>query len=427
MGQVYYDMGFLSSDEVIECSASDLVGQYVGQTGPKTKKLFEKALGRVLFIDEAYRLGEGLFAQEAMDEIVGILTHERYKSKMVVILAGYDQEMNKLMSVNPGLSSRFPEEIVLQNFPPVQCLDILKRELKKANVRLYDLEDPSSLEYQKMVALVEDLSTLPSWGNARDIITLSKTLIRHAIKTQKGRPSDTELTLTGKDAVVALETLLLDKRERCSNLPTNSRPKSEGVTQMINPLSAMPPSMSTAQTTQSAVPKANRKAEEEAEPGKGTVPPQQIDGRDDGVTDAIWLQLQADKEAAELASKESERALREMEQAAQEAADRERAQQVLRRLEEARARDAAEQAEHKRKLEEARRRELAAKMERERIAALLKARREEEERKKQREAKVQQALRNMGVCCAGFAWIKQQGGYRCAGGSHFVSDGQLPG
>jgi len=55
MGKVYYDMGFLNSNEIVECSASDLVGQYVGQTGPKTKKLLEKALGKVLFVDEAYR------------------------------------------------------------------------------------------------------------------------------------------------------------------------------------------------------------------------------------------------------------------------------------------------------------------------------------------------------------------------------------
>jgi hypothetical protein len=56
MGQVYFDMGFLSSPDVVECSASDLVGQYVGQTGPKTKKQLEKALGKVLFVDEACML-----------------------------------------------------------------------------------------------------------------------------------------------------------------------------------------------------------------------------------------------------------------------------------------------------------------------------------------------------------------------------------
>jgi hypothetical protein len=104
-------MGILSSPEVIECSASDLVGQYVGQTGPKTQKQLEKALGKVLFVDEAYRLGEGNFATEAVNELVDLVTKPKFLGKIVIILAGYDNDMNKLMAVNPGLSSRFPEEV----------------------------------------------------------------------------------------------------------------------------------------------------------------------------------------------------------------------------------------------------------------------------------------------------------------------------
>ena len=110
LGQVYFDMGFLSSADVIECSASDLVGQYVGHTGPK------KALGKVLFIDEAYRLSQGHFAQEAMDEIVDIMTKDKFMNKLVFILAGYD-DMNKLLRVNPGLASRF-SEIYFSNMTP---------------------------------------------------------------------------------------------------------------------------------------------------------------------------------------------------------------------------------------------------------------------------------------------------------------------
>lgn len=72
IGQVYYDLGLLSEVKVVECSASDLVGQYVGQTGPKTIKQLELGLGKVLFIDEAYRLGQGHFAQEAIDELVDV-------------------------------------------------------------------------------------------------------------------------------------------------------------------------------------------------------------------------------------------------------------------------------------------------------------------------------------------------------------------
>lgn len=62
-----YDMGFLATAEVVECSATDLIGQYIGHTGPKVKKQLDRGLGKVLFVDEAYRLAEGHFAKEAVD------------------------------------------------------------------------------------------------------------------------------------------------------------------------------------------------------------------------------------------------------------------------------------------------------------------------------------------------------------------------
>ena len=82
MGKVYYDMGFLATAEVIEVSATELVGQFVGQTGPKAHKLLERALGKILFVDEAYRLGEGQFAKEAMDEIVDCITKPKFVQKL---------------------------------------------------------------------------------------------------------------------------------------------------------------------------------------------------------------------------------------------------------------------------------------------------------------------------------------------------------
>src|SRR5437773_12092484 len=114
MGKVYYDMGFLANAEVIECSATDLVGQYVGQTGPKTRNLLEKALGKVLFIDEAYRLTEGQFAK-AMDELVDCLTKPQFAQKLITILAGYDADIHHLMSINSGLTSRFPETVAFKD------------------------------------------------------------------------------------------------------------------------------------------------------------------------------------------------------------------------------------------------------------------------------------------------------------------------
>lgn len=82
-GKLYYDMGFLSKAEVVECSATDLIGQYVGHTGPKVQKVLNNALGKVLFIDEAYRLAGHGFAKEAVDELVDSVTKEKYKGKLI--------------------------------------------------------------------------------------------------------------------------------------------------------------------------------------------------------------------------------------------------------------------------------------------------------------------------------------------------------
>lgn len=108
MGKIFYDMGLLASAEVIECSVTDLIGRHVGHTGPKTLCLLEKAQGKILFIDEAYRLigdDNSTFADEALGELVGALTNPRFARKMVVILAGYTQEMDRLLASNPGLQS----------------------------------------------------------------------------------------------------------------------------------------------------------------------------------------------------------------------------------------------------------------------------------------------------------------------------------
>ncbi|KAM6493119.1 P-loop containing nucleoside triphosphate hydrolase protein, partial [Amanita muscaria] len=182
IGQVYFDMGLLAAAEVIKCSASDLVGQYVGQTGPRTKKVFKKALGKVLFIDEAYRLAEGHFAQESMDEIVALMTDEKFIGKMMVVLAGYDHDMNRLMNVNTGLSSQFPETITFTNMPVNRCIELLRKELAKDKVAFPALDDTASTSYAEMTQLLTDLASLNSWGNGRDIKTLAGQIVREAFK-----------------------------------------------------------------------------------------------------------------------------------------------------------------------------------------------------------------------------------------------------
>lgn len=428
MGQVYYDMGFLSSTEVVECSASDLVGQYVGQTGPKTKGVLEKALGRVLFVDEAYRLSEGHFAKEAMDELVGILTQEKFRGKLVVVLAGYDQEINQLLSVNPGLSSRFPDEIVFENMSSTMCIKVLEKALAKESVVIDGLEDPSQC-YTEFTILFDQLSELPSWGNARDVITISKKMIRTAIENSLSSPqqgSGSSITLSAEDALACMRTTLKDLLDR-GNVPHNPSPFAHSPLPPVKPPpTAAPPSIKTTTATKQAT-KTAPPEQPPPEPVQEVKAEEESVGRDPGVSDAVWRQLQADKAATIEEQKRQEEAI---EQTRKELLEAQEAHEKIQRevgkaLEEAQLADVKRREEIMRKLEEERLREAAARAERARKLAELKAKEEAQRLERQREAKAQAKLRDLGICPAGYRWIKQAGGYRCSAGGHFVSDLQL--
>lgn len=412
MGQVYYDMGFLSSTEVVECSASDLVGQYVGHTGPKTRQVFEKALGRVLFIDEAYRLSEGPFAKEAMDELVGILTQEKFRGKLVAILAGYDQEMNDLLSINPGLSSRFPEEVLFRNFEPNDCLRILRDELQKNDVGAPSLHSTNTPDHLKMANIISDLSCLSSWGNARDVITMAKKLINVAF----GKPLETTMELSADEIVNVMQEMLTQRQERSSNMP-RSKTQYPNLPMQFNNPSPKAPRVETANAIQTKP--------QEPEPQKPSADPAST-VRDPDVSDDVWFQLLADKKAAEEREKHEAEDRARKEREFQEAIQREQEQQeLLKRLAEAAAKDVRENEELMRQREQARLRALAEKERRVRIQAELEARQREEEKRRKEEALVQAKIREMGLCVAGFRWIKQASGYRCAGGTHFLSNDAL--
>ena len=255
IGQVFYDMGILGTAEVVECSSSDMVGQYVGQTGPKTKKLFEKALGKVLFIDEAYRLAEGHFAQEAIDELVGLLTHTSFKSKLIVVLAGYEQDMNRLLSVNTGLSSRFPDQVVFQDLDAERCIIVLKAELRKEGVSVIGFDDASSTVYIDVKELIRDIAELKDWGNARDMMTLSKEMIGCALRSSSST-AEGPLEISGEEAVDVVKKMLQDRQRRTNitNNPNRHRRVPNLPQQSFTPTPPTPPSTSTVENTATAQP-----------------------------------------------------------------------------------------------------------------------------------------------------------------------------
>lgn len=421
-------MGFLATAEVIEVSSSELVGQYIGQTGPKTQKVLEKALGKVLFVDEAYRLAEGHFAKEAMDEIVDCITKPKFAQKLVMILAGYDADINRLMTTNPGLTSRFPEAMVFEGLAPDRCIALLTERLRyksknmptKAKLDISALELADNQFSSQLLSKFTRLSDLPNWANARDVETLGKAIFSKTIKTLGKSPQGLVVTrdviVTEMDAMIAERTL----RGGSSTFNIPSRPQGAFAQQTQEP---PPPTKqpTIAKTTTQAPPR----AEEPKEPPQ---PRKTKDPRDDGVSDEVWQALEQAKADAE-AREEGYKRLVEHEKTLQdEAAKAEReAVATLARLEE-NARQAAahdEQNEAKRRHEEARlQHEKERRAREEQLDALIRKREAEEQRRKQEQA-AQKKLRDMGVCPVGYRWIKQVGGYACSAGGHFVSDAQL--
>lgn len=179
-------MGFLAAKEVEVCSASELIAEYLGQTGPKTQRVFQKSLGKVLFIDEAYRLSDPRYGKEAVDEIVNLLTLPKYKNKLVVVLAGYDQEINHLLATNPGFGSRFPEVIEFSNLSPSHCQELLLRRLQDKKLCVNSLRIPSVAA--QIQTSFQTLSQLPGWGNARDVENLATSIFGKVASTPVSPP-----------------------------------------------------------------------------------------------------------------------------------------------------------------------------------------------------------------------------------------------
>ncbi|KAK1691445.1 P-loop containing nucleoside triphosphate hydrolase protein [Colletotrichum godetiae] len=183
VGRLYFDMGLLSTDEVVVCSVTDFVGQYLGQTGPKVVKTLETGLGKVLFVDEAYRLASGSeFHAEALSELVDAMTQVRYQNNMVIILAGYTTEMEHLLRINPGLRSRFPEHITFQAMNSHACLKHLRQEVQKLKIDIVVAKDPSEEKLETVYRLFRKLGQTRGWASGRDVETLAKTIIGNAYK-----------------------------------------------------------------------------------------------------------------------------------------------------------------------------------------------------------------------------------------------------
>ncbi|AVX20640.1 MULTISPECIES: AAA family ATPase [Carboxydocella] len=173
-GKLFRELGLLQKGHLIEIERADLVGEYIGHTAIKTREQIKRALGGILFIDEAYSLargGEKDFGKEAIDTMVKAM--EDHKDNLVIILAGYPSEMEWFLRTNPGLRSRFPIHISFPDYSIDELMLIAEQMLKQ---RQYDFT-PQAKERFK-----EQLKNLPPTtivnGNARLVRNYIEKLIR---------------------------------------------------------------------------------------------------------------------------------------------------------------------------------------------------------------------------------------------------------
>jgi len=216
MGQLFYHMGFLSTDEVIECSASHMVGRYTGQSAPKVVSLLESALGKVLFIDEAYRLtssrggdGDGQLESEAIGELVDCMTKPRYLRKMIIVLAGYNEDMSLLLKSNAGLRGRFPTEIRFKPMGEEESRDHLLKLLERQDITIRDEKKVSSEEHEVVLRLFYKLGMTEGWSNGRDIETLANGITAEVYRNVSGPEGD--LHISTKELIGFLKDLLRER------------------------------------------------------------------------------------------------------------------------------------------------------------------------------------------------------------------------
>lgn len=149
IASIYHELGVLSKGQLIEVDRSGLVGGYVGQTAIKTQEVIQKALGGVLFIDEAYTLAKDNsfndYGQEAIDTILKAM--EDHRDDLVVIVAGYPGLMERFINSNPGLKSRFNRYITFEDYTPSELLEIFKSMCKKSGYTTDYSVDQYVLEY----------------------------------------------------------------------------------------------------------------------------------------------------------------------------------------------------------------------------------------------------------------------------------------
>ncbi|GAW23387.1 hypothetical protein ANO14919_129450 [Xylariales sp. No.14919] len=426
MAQIFFEMGYLSVPEVVEYAATDLVGQYVGHTGQKTREKLRDAVGRLVFID-ASRLLHGSYETEAVNELTRFLSQPALQRNIVAVLAGDKEDLDKLMRL-PAVSNVFSEEVTFNHIPPEDCIALLGRELASHGMIdstsfTFNPESPTHIRMKWLFSIMQSSS---SWGNARDVKHLARQIqgklfefgdldrqelearfsalvvdcmerkvtgrkVRHD-KPALGQPDHCTVELTSTPIPCCMESKQAPPAPIATEYNSGGQPQHRTGTEVKvdagrsardtggygeRSTRGVGAAHARIDMDQGQAPRQNK-----AEAEKGAT-------REEGVSDTVWEGMQKAK-AAEI---EEETRFRDLEQ------QWEKAREGL-------AQGGGEDGE--RLLQQ---RYDAIDKEYMEACTLF-----------QRKEKIQEALRKMGRCKYGYSWRREGHGYRCEGGMHYVSD-----
>jgi probable Rubsico expression protein CbbX len=197
MADILYQLGYIQKGHLLTVTRDDLVGQYIGHTAPKTKEVLKKAMGGVLFIDEAYYLykpdNERDYGAEAIEILLQVMENQR--DELVVILAGYKEPMDKFYESNPGLSSRIANHIDFPDYSVEELLQIAKIMLDDQQYQLTPQAEIALGQY------IQKRKQKPLFANARSI----KNALDRARMRQANRIFESRGQVLTKKELVNLE------------------------------------------------------------------------------------------------------------------------------------------------------------------------------------------------------------------------------
>ncbi|OYW28775.1 MAG: CbbX protein [Methyloversatilis sp. 12-65-5] len=203
MAEVLKQLGYVRKGHMVAVTRDDLVGQFIGHTAPKTKEIIKKAMGGVLFIDEAYYLyrpeNERDYGQEAIEILLQVM--ENHRDDLVVILAGYRDRMDTFFSSNPGMASRIAHHIDFPDYDQDELMRIAQLMLRNLN---YRFDDTAESAFERYLGLRRQQ---PHFANARSVRNaLDRIRLRHATRlfaTDAAPTRDALCTLYAEDVLAS--------------------------------------------------------------------------------------------------------------------------------------------------------------------------------------------------------------------------------